>query len=182
MSPAGRAFNNAELLAYLAEVDALLSARVEIAVIGGAAISFSDPARLSDDVDVVSEDMPQELRDAASAVAHRHGLRADWINDAAKIGLPRLDPQLTTVYRGDCLIVYATGPKYLLATKLLAGRAVDIGDAMNLAIAAGVTTVDAMLDLLSEAYPAAMLTPRVQYTVEQVAADVAARLGPGCDW
>lgn len=173
MSQAGRAFNNAQLLAYMAEVDALLSTRVEIAVIGGAAISFSDPARLSDDVDVVSEGMPQELRDAASVIAHRHGLRTDWINDAARTGLPRLDPQLRAVYRGDCLSVYAAGPKYLLATKLLAGRAVDIRDATALAIAAGVTTADAMLDLLSEAYPAAMLTPRVQYTVELVAADVA---------
>ena len=178
MSQAGRAFDNTALLLYLAEVDAELppGSHVEIAVIGGAAISFSDPARLSDDVDVVSEGMPSELRDAAVVVASRHGLRADWINDAAKVGLPRIDPQLKTVYSGDRLTVHAAGPRYLLATKLVAGRAVDIGDAVHLAIDSGVTTADAMLDLLTEAYPGPMLTPRVQYTAEQVAALVVDRL------
>ena len=177
MRPAGRAFGNTELLLYLAEVDAELAAatHTEIAVIGGAAVSFRNPDRLSDDVDVVSEGMPQELRAAAAAVAARHGLRPDWINDAAKVGLPRLDPQLETVYCGERLTVHAAGPRYLLATKLLAGRAVDLDDAVALAIDAGITTAAAMLDLLADAYPPAMLTPRIQYTAEIVAEDVAAR-------
>ena len=64
---AGRPFDNAELLGYLAEVDAELppGTHVEIAAIGGAALSFSRPERLSDDVDVVSEGMPEVLRTAA---------------------------------------------------------------------------------------------------------------------
>ncbi len=178
-----KAFGNRELLAYLAEVDAELpvGAYVEIAAIGGAAISFRRPSRLSDDVDVVSEGMPQELRDAAAAVAARRGLRSDWINDAARLSLPRLDPQLETVYRGDRLTLHIAGPRYLLATKLLAGRDVDMDDAVHLAIDAGVTTAEAMLDLLAEAYPAPLLTPRTQYIADQVAAAVAAQLNLGVD-
>ena len=144
MSPAGRAFDNTELLLYLAEIDAELppGTLTEIAVIGGAAISFRNPDRLSDDVDIVSDGMPQELRGATATIA---------------------------------------GPRYLLATKLLAGRDVDVDDAVHLAVDADVTTAAAMLDLLAEAYPATLLTPRIQYTAEVVAEDVAARLGRGVD-
>ena len=161
-------FDSAELLVRLADVDAELPGdeHIEIAVIGGAAITFLRAGRVTNDVDVISEGMPQTLRDAAARVASRHALRTDWINDAAKIGLPRLEPQLETIYRGERLTVHRAGPKYLLATKLNAGRPVDIEDAVHLAIAAGVTTREGMLDLLETAFPAAMLTPRVQYTAE----------------
>ena len=57
----------------------------------------------------------------------------------------------------------------------------DIKDAVHLAIAAGVTTREGMLDLLEAAFPAAMLTPRVQYTAELVANDVDALLQRGID-
>ena len=113
--------------------------------------------------------------------AGRHGLRADWINDAARLNLPRLDPQLEPVYEGSRLTVYIAGPRYLLATKLIAGRDVDLDDAVHLAIDAGVTTAAAMLDLLAAAYPATLLTPRIQYAAEMVAEDVAARGCRGVD-
>ena len=95
-SGAGADFDNRELLIYLSEVDAELPVPddgepVEIAVIGGAAIGFVVPGRVTDDVDVISEGMPEKLRAVATSVAARHALRPDWINDAAKVGLPRLD-------------------------------------------------------------------------------------------
>ena len=70
----------------------------------------------------LSEGMPEKLRAAAASVAARHALRPDWINDAAKVGLPRLDANVEPVHSGERLIVYRTDSKYLLATKLHAGR------------------------------------------------------------
>ena len=176
-------FDHKQLLVYLAEVDSELPTgeQVQIAVIGGAAVTSLRDDRVTDDVDVISEGMPQVLRDAAARVAARHALRGDWINDAAKSGLPDLDPQLETIYRGEHLTVYRAGPKYLLATKLRAGRPVDIEDAAHLAIVAGITTREGMLDLLEVAFPGALLTARVQYTAELVANDVADLLGRGID-
>ena len=44
---------------------------------------------------------------------------------------------------------------------------------MPLALAAGVTTSDEMHDLVVEAFPAPLLTPRLQYTIAVVAEKVA---------
>ena len=73
-APGGREFTKTELLGYLAEVDAEFPVPdsgepVEIAVIGGAAIGFLVPGRVTDDVDAISEGMPEKLRVAAAAGA-----------------------------------------------------------------------------------------------------------------
>lgn len=47
---------------------------------------------------------------------------------------------------------------------------------MPLAVAAGITTRDEMLDLVQEAYPRAWLTPSLQYRIEVIAAAAADRL------
>ena len=125
--------------------------------------------RMTADLDVVSDSMPPELRSAAAAVADHHDLRPDWINDAAKIKTPHLDPQLEVLYAGDRLKVYGAGPRYLLATKLFAARAHDFDDAVRLATETGFTTSDEMLDLLSAAYPYRLLTPRIEYNAREVA-------------
>ena len=136
------------------------------------------------------------------------GLKSRWVEltrplatlfDAAKIGLPHLDPELETIYRGKRLtdpeletiyrgkrltsdVVHRAGVKYLLATKLMAGRPVDLEDAVHLAIAADITTREGMLNLLEAPFPTSMLTPRVQYTVELVASDVAAQMKRSIDF
>ena len=179
----GRAFTKNELLGYLAEVDAELppGEDVKIAVVGGAAVMFLVPGRVTDDVDVISEGMPEVLRAVAARVGRRNGLRSDWINDAAKGGLPDLDPELDPVYLGERLSVFHASPQYLLATKLLAGRPIDVEDAVPLAAAAGITTSDEMLDLVQEAFPKAWQTPALQYRTETVAGAVADLLQSGAD-
>jgi len=53
-------------------------------------------------------------------------LRREWINDAARVVKPAVAWDLGEVYVGERLEVWRTGPQYLLATKLLAGRPVDV--------------------------------------------------------
>ena len=69
--------------------------------------------------------------------------------------------------------MFRASPQYLLATKLLAGRPIDVEDAVPLAVAAGITTSDEMLDLVQEAFPEAWQTPALQYRTETVAGAVA---------
>lgn len=164
-------FDGATLLGLLAEVDAELpqGVDVEVAAVGGGVLAIRWDDRMTADLDVVSESMPPELRSAAAAVADRHALRPDWINDAAKIKTPNVDPQLELLYAGDRLTVYGAGPRYLLATKLFAARAHDFDDAVRLAAETGITKPEEMLDLLSAAYPHRLLTPRIEYNTREVA-------------
>lgn len=170
-------FDGATLLNLLAEVDAELPLGVtaEIAAIGGAVLTLRWSDRMSIDVDVVSESMPQELRSAAAVVAARHGLRPDWINDAAKVKTPDLDPELEVLYGGNRLTVYGAGTRYLLASKLFAARDTDFDDAVRLAEELGLTDADEMLRLLSAAYPRRLLTPRNDYNARMVAEAVQQR-------
>ncbi|MCY4104971.1 MAG: hypothetical protein OXG55_17185 [bacterium] len=174
-------FDGEELLGLLAEVDAELpaEAQVEIAAIGGGVLALRWADRATADLDVVSESMPLALRSAAARVAGRHNLRPDWINDAAKIKTPDLDPQLELLFAGDRLTVYGAGPRYLLATKLFAARAHDFDDALRLAAETGITDADDMLDLLADAYPHRLLTPRIEYHARQVAEAAQAGTQPG---
>ena len=171
-NPRQAEFGGEELLGLLAEVDAELpeGAHVEIAAIGGGVLALRWADRTTGDLDVVSESMPPELRSAAARVARRHDLRPDWINDAAKVKVPDLDPQLEVLYAGDRLTVYGAGPRYLLATKLFAARAHDFDDALRLAAETGITDAEEMLDLLADAYPHRLLTPRIEHHARQVAA------------
>lgn len=159
------------LLALLDEVNAELpeGSTAEVAAIGGAVLALRWADRLSEDLDVVSDSMSPALRAAAAAVADRHGLMSDWINDAAKISTPNLDPELVVLYRGDRLTVYGAGSRYLLATKLFAARDDDFDDAVRLAQETGITDAEGMLELLSAAYPDWVLTPRNEYIVHLVA-------------
>ena len=182
-APDGRKFTKEDLLGYLAEVDAALPSgdHIRIALIGGAAVMFLVPGRVTDDVDVISEETPQVLEDAAAHVAHRHGLRPDWINDAARVGRPEVPVDLEPVFEGGRLTVYRAGLRFMLATKIRAGRPIDVADATNLALAAGITTEEALLDLVETAWPPALQTPRLSLTAQTVAAAVAERLRLAAD-
>jgi hypothetical protein len=106
----------------------------EIAVFGGAAIMLQFAVNFhTGDVDARVETGDHgAVMAAAAEVARRHGWLRSWLSEA--------------VTRGG-LRIYVAIPDYLLAMKLLAMRigTRDEADAILLARASGITTVDAML-------------------------------------
>lgn len=158
-------FDSAGLKALLDEVDAELGPGdpIQIVACGGAVMLLRYDIRRTNDVDVISEPFPDELRRAAQAVGERHKLRDEWVNDAAKISIPKLAPRFESVYEGQRLKVLSPGPHFMLAMKLAAGREVDFDDAVRLIREVGYTDVDEVLDLVDEAWGHTNMAMSVEY-------------------
>ncbi|WP_420610612.1 hypothetical protein [Candidatus Poriferisodalis sp.] len=118
----------------MAELDALLADEgvaevLHLHVAVGAVIAPKTDARLTSDVDVVSEAMTEQLRRAVAVVSERHpGLRRDWLNDGAKPQRVNLPMEPERIYTGSCLVVDSAGDRYVLAMKLASGRPIDEAD------------------------------------------------------
>ena len=126
-------FTADQLPALLSELDAEFASEIldtpgRIVIAGGAAIALRVPSRVTGDVDVVSEGMPAAVRRAAERVASRHGLRPDWINDAAKLKTVAVAADPEPVFEGARLVVESAGPRCILAMKLVSARPVDKAD------------------------------------------------------
>ena len=163
------------------ELSEALEARQQTAqlfVVGGAAIALAyDNGRHTRDVDAVFEPSTT-IRQLSEELAGRHGLEADWINDAAKGFMPGQDSDPRTVFESDSLLVQVASPEYLLAMKLHSGRVErDIDDAVMLYRMVGYTTPEEGIALLESRYPPWLLLPRHRYIVQ----DVAARAAQGDD-
>ena len=151
-------FSAEQLLALFSELDAELASEFldspcRIVIAGGAAIALRVPSRVTGDVDVVSEGMPAAVRRAAERVASRHGLRPDWINDAAKLKTVAVAADPEPVFEGARLVVESASPRYLLAMKLVSARPVDKADCVALVRELGIDHVDELLGLIEEAVP-----------------------------
>lgn len=151
-------FDGETLLSLLAEVDTELAGDpngepVHLVIVGGAAMAMLMDARCTGDVDVVSETITGELRAAARRVAQRHGLRPDWINDAAKFKAVNVAVEPERVFSGERLVVDSAGRRYILAMKLLAARPVDLGDCVHLVRDLNVAGEQELLDLMETAMP-----------------------------
>ena len=151
-------FTAEQLPVLLSELDTELASEnldtpCRIVIAGGAAIALRVPSRVTGDVDVVSEGMPAALRRAAERVASRHGLRPDWINDAAKLKTVAVAADPEPVFEGARLVVESASPRYILAMKLVSARPVDKADCVALVRELGIDHVDALLGLIEEAVP-----------------------------
>jgi hypothetical protein len=144
-------------------------ARADIFLVGGAALALAyDEHRSTRDLDAVF--IPADVvRHAAAAVAERHCLAGDWLNDAVKGFLPGPDPNATRYYDGGSLTVDVASPRYLLAMKLFASRVeTDADDIAFLYRQVGFTTVDEGLDLLESVYQGRAVDPKVQYLLAEI--------------
>lgn len=109
-------------------------------------------SRRTDDVDSITT-LTEEIKHVATTVAIVHGLRLDWLNDDTIPLVPPHLPSVTeTIYEGTRLRVVQPDAPYLLAMKILAGRPVDIDDAVALMEETGVTSVSGLCSLVKEVY------------------------------
>ena len=163
-------FGAERLTDLLDEVDAELGAGepVEIVACRGAAMAFKYDIRSTSDVDVISEPFPEQLKQAVREVAARNGLGERWINDAAKISIPKLAPRIETIYEGKRLKVLSPGPHFLLAMKLAAGRERDLEDAALLVKEIGFDSAEEVLDLVEEAWGHTQMSMSVVYHTQKV--------------
>ena len=129
----------------------------DLLVVGGAAIAMQwNPRRLTNDIDVVSTELPRELPAAVARVAaDRAGVVTNWLNDAAVVAAPigSISVAPTLFYQGRNFTVHVAGASYVLAMKLLAGRRSDRQDLQILIKAASVASRDELVELVDRAYP-----------------------------
>lgn len=167
--PAQTLFTAAQMLGYFAELDDVLASEgvtdvLHLHVGGGAVIATKTDARLTADVDVVSEGMTEQLRRAVAVVSERHpGLRDDWLNDGAKLMRVNLPMEPERIYTGSCLVVDSAGDRYVLVMKLASGRPIDEADCETLIRSLDIRDKSELLDLLEQAVPRQLRTPAMAY-------------------
>lgn len=162
------------ILELFGEIDGLLQERVEILVVGGAALAvhwseqasyrrithdvdsaraasvFSDPERNTVVIDTVSRMLSAPLRDAVWTIAERQCLDADWINnDVVSKMSADVDYRPEPIFNGQRLRVYRPALTIILAMKLKSARMdKDLLDAARLAGETKMTRTADLLNLL----------------------------------
>ena len=81
--------------------------------------------RLTGDIDIISEGITDDLREACKAVAFKHNLAPDWINGGVKGFAVSVELRPERIFTGKCLILDSAGPLCQLAMKPLSGRKSD---------------------------------------------------------
>jgi hypothetical protein len=156
---------------------------VEIAVYGGSALVLILPGRpATKDVDAVILHDPSWMRQAVAALAEERGWPSGWFNDGVKGWLSHrdADPDAKRLFRTypsedePGLRVFVASPHYLFAMKSLAMRIGGIDDTQDrsdieaLAREIGVGTAEQALEIVSQYYPQAMISPKTRYGLEEI--------------
>jgi len=141
----------------------------EIGMCGGAVMCLVFQARRATrDVDAIFEPT-RELRKAAKAVAARHGLPSDWLNDAAK-GYFHSDPPREGVLNLSHLRVWAPRADYMLAMKCVSARfdSHDRDDVLFLIRYLGLKRPGAVFKIIEQYYPSRLVPAKAKFLVEEL--------------
>ena len=154
---------------------------IEIAVYGGSALVLILPQRpATKDVDDVIQNDPQWMRQATAELAMEKGWPPAWFNDGVKGWLSDRDSTAKSLFKtypsedAPGLRVFTASPQYLFAMKCLAMRvggvdeAQDRSDIEALAKVIGVTTESQALEIVSQYYPKARISPKTQFGIEEI--------------
>jgi len=140
----------------------------EVCLYGGAVMCLVYDARPSTkDVDAIFKPA-REIREAAKAIAEKHNLREDWINDAVK-GFVVEHPQKIFLNLPN-LKVFVPEPDYLLAMKAIASRvdAPDKDDIRFLIDLLEMKTPKQVFEVLEKYYPRQQIKPATQFFIEEL--------------
>ncbi len=167
-------FNSTRIRGLLQELEVELASKnqsADIYLVGGAAIALSfDSERTTRDLDAVFVPTA-EVRSAVAALAKKHDLSEDWLNDAAKGFIPpRIDANEQVLFETENLRVCVASAEHLLAMKIAAARVESDRDdiAMLLGILK-ISSVDEAIEfarqVLGSNYP---IPPRAQYLIQEI--------------
>ena len=129
--------------------------RVQLYVIGGAAMSMSfDRDRTTRDVDAKIEAGHGKLMQAVRKIGRKRRLGDNWLNEQATAWMPReADAAARVLYNSPYLTITGASPKHLLAMKLDAGRPQDIEDAKVLMKRLGISDAAEAAGIHARLYP-----------------------------
>ncbi|WP_394824080.1 hypothetical protein [Pendulispora albinea] len=144
------------------------SVQAECFLVGGAVMCLVLDARpATKDVDAWFTE-PQAVRAAAARVATQMGLPEDWLNDAAKAFVPE-GASFEQWRSFSNLQISVADERTLLAMKCAASRSEeDRQDIAFLAHRLGLSSSQAVLDVVLQFYPAARLPVRTQLMLEEM--------------
>ena len=161
----------AEIESHLRELAAELTQRNtkgEICLYGGAVMCLAFDARpATRDVDAVFAPT-SVIREAASAIASRHGLSDDWLNDAVKgYVVPHERRVLLDL---PSLKIFVPEAEYMLAMKALAARAdsSDRDDVRFLIKHLVITHPERVFAILRRFYPREQIRPATRFFIEEL--------------
>jgi hypothetical protein len=141
----------------------------EVGICGGAVMCLVFNARESTkDVDAIFQPT-REIREAAIAVASRHRVPEDWLNDAAR-GYFLSTPPVVEVINLDHLRVWAPAPPYMLAMKCVSARfdSHDADDVKYLIDFLELETAEQVFSIIQEYYPRKVIPPKTQFFIEEI--------------
>jgi hypothetical protein len=155
--PGPTVLGKTQILNHLGEVAGELSDKnvaCRLIVVGGSYLALHDLRESTADVDSLTT-LTEELKAVVRKVGERHGLRADWLNDAATMFAPAgLNPDKCEVlYEHTHLTILGPPPEQIFLMKLLAGRAPDHDDMTVLWPRCGFPDAQAAVDAYYLAYP-----------------------------
>ena len=145
-----------ELLEELSEELCLQGVRVQIYIVGGAAMSLTfSRDRTTDDVDGrIEKGQHFRLTDAVRTVGRRHGMADTWLNDQTAEVMPRAaDTRARLLYESPYLVVTGASAEHLLAMKLAAAREGDREDIAVLCKHLGLKDPEEAIEIYRELFP-----------------------------
>lgn len=125
----------------LRELDQLLmggDSHYSLIISGGSVVSLEVRGRETNDIDVVSGNLTEEILNAADILAQKYGLRRGWLNSAASSFNGNFDDgwqdRAVVILHGTNLVVKAISREDMIKTKIIAfyTRGFDLFDVVAL--------------------------------------------------
>jgi hypothetical protein len=166
----------------LGELAAQAGKVIDLAVYGGSALTLVSNFRDSSwDIDAVASPDQNFMREAAAAVAAKHGWAADWLNDGVRTYLSPLAEEtkaheLFATYPNEQrpgLRVYVPTAEYMLAMKLMALRidsagGKDLDDILSLMEVVGISEKNQIIEAAAKFYPEAKISGKLRLGLDYV--------------